>query len=473
MTAFGFHASHEQIPPSALLAAVQHAEQAGFDAAMSSDHFSPWSARQGQSAFAWSWLGAALQATTLPFGVVNAPGQRYHPAIIAQAIGTLASMYPGRFWAALGTGEASNEHITGTGWPRKEQRNARLLECVEIIRALLDGEEVSHDGLVRVDRARLWTRPAEPPPLIGAAVSVPTARWCASWADGLITVNAPVEHLRRMIDAYREAGGRGKLHLQMHLSWAADEAEAEAIALDQWRSNIFGPPACWDIDSAETFDAVSQDVTIDQVRRSVHISSDLGRHAGQLAGLRRPGFRRDRAAPRRAAAAGLDRRLRRRGAPPAAQDDGRCRMKLALTSDLWWKNAVVYCLDVETYADGNGDGCGDFRGLIQRIDHLDRLGVTCLWLMPFFPTQDRDDGYDITDFYGVDPRLGSVGDFVELMRTARDRGMRVIADLVVNHTSAAHPWFVEARSSRDSPKRDWYIWQDEPPANARGRRGVP
>ena len=113
MTAYGFHASHEQVHPSALLAAVQRAEQAGFDAAMSSDHFSPWSARQGQSAFAWSWLGAALQATSLPFGVVNAPGQRYHPAIIAQAIGTLAAMYPGRFWAALGTGEASNEHITG------------------------------------------------------------------------------------------------------------------------------------------------------------------------------------------------------------------------------------------------------------------------------------------------------------------------------------------------------------------------
>ena len=114
-------------------------------------------------------------------------------------------------------------------------------------------------------------------------------------------------------------------------------------------------------------------------------------------------------------------------------------MKLARTSDLWWKNAVVYCLDVETFADGNGDGCGDFRGLIQHIDHLDRLGVTCLWLMPFFPTPDRDDGYDITDFYGVDPRLGTAGDVVELVRTARDRGMRVIADLVVNHTSAAAP----------------------------------
>jgi trehalose synthase len=141
-------------------------------------------------------------------------------------------------------------------------------------------------------------------------------------------------------------------------------------------------------------------------------------------------------------------------------------VKLTQTSDLWWKNAVVYCLDVETYADGNGDGCGDFRGLIQRIDHLHRLGVTCIWLMPFYPSPDRDDGYDITDFYGVDPRLGTLGDFVEFVRTARDRGMRVIADLVVNHTSDQHPWFVEARSSRDSPKRDWYIWVDEEPADA-------
>jgi glycosidase len=109
-------------------------------------------------------------------------------------------------------------------------------------------------------------------------------------------------------------------------------------------------------------------------------------------------------------------------------------VRLTQTSDLWWKNAVVYCLDVETYADSDGDGCGDFRGLIQQVDHLHRLGVTCIWLMPFYPSPDKDDGYDITDFYGVDPRLGTLGDFVEFVRTARDRGMRVIADLVVNHT---------------------------------------
>ncbi|MEJ3404335.1 alpha-amylase family protein [Rathayibacter sp. YIM 133350] len=141
-------------------------------------------------------------------------------------------------------------------------------------------------------------------------------------------------------------------------------------------------------------------------------------------------------------------------------------MKITDTSDLWWKTAVVYCLDVERYMDFNGDGRGDFEGLSQRVDYLADLGVTCLWLMPFYPTTDRDGGYDITDFYGVDPRLGSHGDVVEFMRTAKDRGMRVIIDLVVNHTSYKHPWFLAARSSPDSPYRDYYVWRDEPPKNA-------
>lgn len=138
-------------------------------------------------------------------------------------------------------------------------------------------------------------------------------------------------------------------------------------------------------------------------------------------------------------------------------------MKITDTSDLWWKNAVVYCLDVETFMDWDGDGTGDFQGLAQRIDHLADLGVTCLWLMPFYPTAERDDGYDITDQYGVDPRLGSHGDLVELIRTAKDRGMRVIADLVVNHTSDKHPWFRAARSSKDNPYRDFYVWRSDPP----------
>lgn len=290
MTEYGIHASHEQIPPGELLTAVIAAERAGFDAAMCSDHFSPWSSRQGQSGFAWSWLGAAMQATNLSFGVVNAPGHRYHPAIIAQAIGTLSSMYPGRFWAALGSGEYSNEHVVGGAWPRKEVRNARLRECVDVIRDLLSGEEVSRDGLVTVDRARVWTRPPAPAPLIGAAVSVKTARWCAEWADGLVTVNAPEDHLRELVSAYRGAGGRGPVCLQVHLSWAPTEAEAEQIAHDQWRSNIFPPPVSWDLATAEEFDVVSENVTVDQVRGTVNISADLERHVEWLRGYAALGF---------------------------------------------------------------------------------------------------------------------------------------------------------------------------------------
>ena len=221
MPVIGLHCSHEQIPPSRLLAHARAAEAAGFGAGMSSDHFSPWSERQGESGFAWSFLGAALQATDLPWGVVNAPGQRYHPAIIAQAAATLCEMFPGRLWVALGTGEASNEHITGEPWPPKAMRAARLRECVDVMRALFAGEIVDHHGLVRVDRAKLWTLPQESPPLIGAAVTPETARWCGGWADGLVTINQPLPKLRQIIAAFREGGGDGKpIRLQVHLSWA-------------------------------------------------------------------------------------------------------------------------------------------------------------------------------------------------------------------------------------------------------------
>ncbi|HEX6130774.1 MAG TPA: alpha-amylase family protein [Actinomycetota bacterium] len=138
-------------------------------------------------------------------------------------------------------------------------------------------------------------------------------------------------------------------------------------------------------------------------------------------------------------------------------------MRISDTADLWWKNAIVYCLDVETFLDTDGDGRGDLAGLTERIDYLAGIGVTCLWLMPFYPSPNRDDGYDITDYYGVDPRLGDHGDVAALIRTAKDRGMRVIVDLVVNHTSDRHPWFRSARSSPDSRYRDFYVWREEKP----------
>jgi maltose alpha-D-glucosyltransferase/alpha-amylase len=135
----------------------------------------------------------------------------------------------------------------------------------------------------------------------------------------------------------------------------------------------------------------------------------------------------------------------------------------------WYTEAVIYSCDVETFADSNGDGVGDFQGLVQRLDYLSRLGITCLWLNPIHPTPGRDDGYDVTDFYNVDPRLGTLGDFAELLYRADNLGIKVMLDLVVNHTSDEHPWFRSAAASPDSPYRDWYVWSaDEPPDRFQG-----
>ncbi|GGL18384.1 alpha-amylase family protein [Mangrovihabitans endophyticus] len=138
-------------------------------------------------------------------------------------------------------------------------------------------------------------------------------------------------------------------------------------------------------------------------------------------------------------------------------------------SERWYQKAVIYCLDIDTFADSNGDGVGDIRGLIGRLDYLSRLGITCLWLNPIHPSPDRDDGYDVSDFYNVDPRFGNLGDFAELLHEAGNLGIKVIIDLVVNHTSDQHPWFQSARSSPDSPYRDWYVWSEtEPPDRKQG-----
>ncbi len=133
--------------------------------------------------------------------------------------------------------------------------------------------------------------------------------------------------------------------------------------------------------------------------------------------------------------------------------------------DQWYKNAIIYCLDVETFADSNGDGVGDFRGLIWRLDYLAGLGVTCLWLMPIFPTGGGDDGYDVTDYCAVDPRLGTMADFSEFMVEAKERGFHVIMDLIPNHTSIEHPWFQAARKDKKSPYRDYYVWREDDPGD--------
>jgi probable non-F420 flavinoid oxidoreductase len=290
VTDYGYHASHEQLAPGTLLELAGLAESAGFTSAMCSDHLAPWSARQGHSGFAWAWLGSAMATTGLPFGLVTAPGQRMHPVVTAQAAATLAQMHPGRLWVALGSGQALNEHVTGERWPAKEERIRRLEECVAVIRALLAGETVSHDGLVRVDRARVWSLPDTAPELYAAAVSPGTAARAAAWADGLITVNQPDGAQADTLAAYRDAGGRGPAVLQAHLSWHPDRDRALAIAHDQWREPALGGDVGWDIALPEDFEQAARFVAPDQVRPSVHVSADLGEHAAWLAGQGELGF---------------------------------------------------------------------------------------------------------------------------------------------------------------------------------------
>jgi probable non-F420 flavinoid oxidoreductase len=287
---YGFHASHEQFPPGQLLDLLRLAEQAGFEAGMCSDHFAPWSRRQGHSGHAWAWLGAALAVTSLPLRTVSCPGQRYHPAVLAQAAATCAEMFPGRLWLALGTGQALNEHITGDRWPDKEVRDRRLAECVEVMRALFAGETVTHDGLVRVDRAVLWSRPAQPPPLLGAAVTPATAARVAGWADGLVTVNQPGDGHAATLRAYRDAGGRGPAVLQAHLSWAPDRDAALAAAHDQWREAVLGSDVGWELALPEHFEQAARFIDPDQVEPYVFVSDQAGAHAGWLARQAEAGF---------------------------------------------------------------------------------------------------------------------------------------------------------------------------------------
>lgn len=279
MALIAYHASQEQFKPSQLIQYCILAERAGFDAVSSSDHFHPWSKRQGQSGFTFSWIGAAMQATKIPFSMVCAPGQRYHPAIVAQAIATLEEMFPGRFSVALGSGEALNENITGQKWPPKQERNQRLLECAQVIRRLLSGEEVNHKGLVTVQEARLYTLPKTPPPLFGAAVTAKTAEWLGSWCDGLLTISKPYDELKEVVQAFRRSGGEGKpMYLKVQLSYDETEEKALEGAFDQWRTNVLPETLLPDLWKTEHYDAAAELVKHEDVRKMIRISADPEQH---------------------------------------------------------------------------------------------------------------------------------------------------------------------------------------------------
>ncbi|MDD5702503.1 MAG: TIGR03885 family FMN-dependent LLM class oxidoreductase [Dehalococcoidales bacterium] len=275
----GYHASHEQFKPGYLLKLAQQAEAEGFRAGMCSDHFSPFSVHQGQSGYTWSWLGAALQATSLSFGTVSAPGQRYHPAILAQAVATLSQMFPERLWIALGSGQNINEGITGERWPAKAERNRRLIESAGIIRSLLAGETVTQHGSTCTESARLYTRPDKAPLIMGAAITPATAEWVGRWADGLITISRPAEKMKKVIEAFRRGGGKDKpMYLKVQLSYDRTEEDALQGAWEQWRTVIFPSAVLTELRLPEHLDAAAVFISPEEMRKHVLISSDMEKH---------------------------------------------------------------------------------------------------------------------------------------------------------------------------------------------------
>lgn len=278
-----YHASQEQFSPAKLLALVKKAEEAGFGGIHSSDHFHPWSERQGQSGFTFSWIGAAMQATSLPFSMVCAPGQRLHPAIVAQATATLSEMFPGRFNIELGSGEAINESITGEMWPTKEERNDRLMECFYIIKRLLAGEAVNFDGLVHIRNAKLYTLPARQPQLLCAAISEQTASWAADWADGLLTTAGGITETQNKITIFRQNGGEHKpVYLQFAFSYARNYDAAFEGAFDQWRTNLLSPDKLASYSSVGAFEEAAKNVTREQLKDVIPVYSTIEALQNQL-----------------------------------------------------------------------------------------------------------------------------------------------------------------------------------------------
>lgn len=267
-----WQASHEQFAPEELLRLAVLAEECGFHGVHSSDHFHPWSERQGHSGFSFAWLGAAMQATGLPFGVICAAGYRYHPAIVAQAAGTLARLFPGRFTLSLGSGEAINEHITGEPWPDKRERNARLHDCAAVVRRLLRGEEVTHRDRVVVVEAKVYSRPEGHLPLFGAALSPDTAGEVAMWADGLLTLYGA--ELPAVLDAFRRNGGAGKpVHVKVDVCFGRDAKAAKHDAWEQWRTNVLHREQLANVRTPAELERLAQAITPDHVAEKVLVSA--------------------------------------------------------------------------------------------------------------------------------------------------------------------------------------------------------
>ena len=286
----GYAASFEQFHPTELLSYCQQAERAGFGAVMASDHFHPWVPAQGQSAFVWSWLGALGATTGLRFGTgVTRPGYRYHPAVIAQAAATLEAMYPGRFYLGLGAGEALNEHIVGEYWPEAPVRLERLMESIEIIKALFTGKKIKHRGThFNVESAKLYTLPEAPPPIYVATSGPIMAARTGKFTDGLITVGATDEKLRMLVGRYeqgaREAGKDASAMprlLQVKVCYAESVEAATEAAVKEWPNGGMAFPKA-DIRDPEDFEAMAKLVRPEHFKNRVLLSPDLAEHTAYL-----------------------------------------------------------------------------------------------------------------------------------------------------------------------------------------------
>ena len=291
MTKIGYAAMLEQFHPTDLLEWCPQAEAAGFSAGfMVSEHFQPWTPQQGNAAFAWTFMGALGQRTTLPIGLaVIAPGFRYHPAVIAHAAATMGAMYPGRFWLGLGAGEALNEHVIGARWPEIGVRSHMLFEAIEIIHKLFTGEVVRHSGeYFTLEIAKLYTRPDQPVPIYVATAGPINAKRTGRFADGMITVGAADEKIQMLWGKFAEGAlqsGRDphampKL-LQIHVSWAETQAIAESNAMREWPNGGMPFPK-QDIRNPEDFENMAKLVGIEHFRDRMLISADLEEHAAAL-----------------------------------------------------------------------------------------------------------------------------------------------------------------------------------------------
>lgn len=292
MPSFGYQISHEQYSPRELLEWARKAERAGFDELASSDHLFPWSKAQGHSGFSWSWLGAALEATSLRIGVVTCPCERYHPVIVAQAVATLCQMYPGRFWASFGSGEFLNEHITGRHWPEKAARYRKLDEAVSIMKRLWTGERFTHRGeFITAEEVQLFTLPEEQPKAYGAAITASSAGLISSWADGLYTTWKPHSKLDDVVDAFRMGSakpdkdavtasndGQRPLMLKVDLSCAPTREEAVRLAHEQWRTNVGTGSIHAELRMPEQFEEASMFTGPEEVAKAIRISQDPEEH---------------------------------------------------------------------------------------------------------------------------------------------------------------------------------------------------